>query len=1066
MRNLKNECVRELEESKKLLLTLFFLFLLGTSLFIGGQAIYPNMLKTANNYYQTYHLPDTTVKSDAGFTSEDYTTIKQKAKLTTSYLGYSEFAISDYKQQVTLIRSISESNTQQQKAPYQLKQGTFPRKSGEIALDQKMATIYPLGSKITFIDDLNQQTKKQLKRTTYQVVGFVSSPEFIQTSVRGYSPIGNGEIAFISVILEKDFNLSNKNNLVLTYQATKNKVHYQNPYQQKLFEQTKQTRTTMNQLGIQKMEEAKEALLTKQVDIDEKISDLTAELDNQKMEVSDSEKIITEQKTALEAEKKELSQQLTTLENELISAQATFQQNEQLLTAKIQEVETMTTAIEESETLMAENQNNLEEFTQLVETNQEQLATYQDSLDNDYKKIKQIQNPTQQKDAQQKYDARLKKYQTEQTKVATQLNQLETAKTQFATNEATLSQQNDLLNTALDQLSQLEENFTDSESDYETKLFEKEDIQQSQNELTTTDSEMIADDEQNLAELKETLTQQKAALEAEIKKETSEKNQVDKQIKQMKPPTFSIDHSIENTGYVAYQKELSRLKYMTQILPFIVYGLTLILALVLIVNALRKKRQHSYILKVLGIHPFTIFVPTLLLSTSIALIGLIAGCFIGTYGIPTAVFKLYQKSYLIDHYQFILNYQRLAIALGLTLLTCILPIFYYSVAPFHKKTTKSIHLIGTLVIPITFVVALLFVGMNTLQTVQDNFLNEYPTTLEVKLHTSQNKINNHDYLKILHYYSIKPPSLIHKEDIRLANASSLSLIVPKEKTSIADSLPTKGAALTEKTAANQRLKVGDAIIFYDTRGEKHSLIIEKILKTEQEALYLSATSYEDVFTKQSTFDTLLLALPETLNQTIGTHLLDLDTVEFKGLLYERLEKSAQLSTPTEANNRLATLLLGLPSVTEVHPVNNALQNESFKSLRKLISVFVLIAICLTALTLYSSFYIQLAKQAKESQILNALGFEKQKINASILRKSYPFILIGCFLGGIFGMVLYTLISKKLLLSLPISFSIMNYIWTLLIVFLFSICVIKSLNKSPFNLNKLRATIQNFFLNYL
>lgn len=97
---------------------------------------------------------------------------------------------------------------------------------------------------------------------------------------------------------------------------------------------------------------------------------------------------------------------------------------------------------------------------------------------------------------------------------------METAKTQFATNEATLSQQNDLLNTALDQLSQLEENFTDSESDYETKLFEKEDIQQSQNELTTTDSEMIADDEQNLAELKETLTQQKAALEAEIKKVT------------------------------------------------------------------------------------------------------------------------------------------------------------------------------------------------------------------------------------------------------------------------------------------------------------------------------------------------------------------------------------------------------------------------------------------------------------------------------------------------------------------------------------------------------------------
>lgn len=1054
---------------------MFFLFLLGTSLFIGGQVIYPTMLNTANHYYQTYHLPDATVKSAAGFTSDDYDTLKEKTKPATSYLGYSQFAISDYKQQVTLIRSISATKTQQKKAPYQLKQGSFPRKSGEIALDQKMANIYPLGSKITFLDDLNQQTKNQLKKTTYQVVGFVSSPEFIQTQARGISPIGNGEIAFISVILEKDFNLSNKNDFILTYQGTKNKTHYQASYQQERSKQTKQTSATMNNISIQKMEEAKEALLTKQEDIEAKITDLTAELTNQKTELSDSEKIIAEQKAALESEKNELAQQLAALENDLLEVQATFQQNEQVLIVKTQEVEKMTATIEASEALLEENQTSLEEFSQLVEANQEQLATYQDSLDTDLKKIKQIKNPSQRKEAQQKYDSRSKDYQTELEKVAAQRTQLEDATKQLAANEAALAQQNETLETALDELSQFEERFSESESNYEEKLSEKEDIQQSQNELTTSGSETLAEDEIGLAELKESLAQQKGELDAEIKKETADKKQIDKQIKQVKPPAFSIAGPTDNLGYVAYQKELLRLKYVTQIVPVIIYGLTLLLASILLFNSLRNNRQKINTLKALGIHPVSIFAPALLLNTGTALLGSLAGSLIGSYGIPTAVFKLYQKSYLIDNYQFSINYQALAIALGMTLLVSILPNFYYYVSYFHNSQKKSgpsstqqvFRLIYSVIIPITFVVTLLFAGLNSLQTVQSNFIKETPAALEVKLQTSKGIVNNQDYLKILHYYSIEAPSLVHKEDITLANASSLSLIVPQEKTSTANLLATKGAILTEKSAENHRLKIGDSLIFYDAKGKEHSLIIEKILKMEQEGLYLTPAYYKDVFAKESTFDTLQLKVPATLNQRIGTGLLEVDTVGFKGMIYEPLENTTTSSTTLEdATDRLATLLLNLPTVTEVSQKDTSLQNDSLVSLRKLISIFILITICLTVTTLSCLFFKQLAEQAENSKILTTLGFEKQKIHASILRKSYLAVLIGCLLGGIGGMAIYTTLSKKLVLHLPISFSIMNYIWTLLIIILLSLVVIKLLNKIPFNLNRLPTSIHDFFLRHL
>lgn len=1066
MNKFKNDCFRELQKAKKRLLALAFLFLLGTSLFIGGQAIYPTMLKTGDRYYQSYHLPDATIKSTAGFTSDDFSTIQEQVKLANHYLGYSEFAISDYKQQVALIRSMPKSNAQQKNAPYQLKQGSFPQKSGEIVLDQKMATIYPLGSNITFLDDLNHNTQNQLKKTTFQVVGFVSSPEFIHTQFRGISPIGNGEIAFISVILEQDFNLSTKNDLILTYQTTKNKTHYQTPYQQELSKQARQTRTALNQIGIQKMEEAKEALLTKQADIEEKIADLTAELDNQTTEISDSEKIVSEQKIALEAEKSALSQQLTTIESELTGAQATFQQNEQLLTAKIQEVETMTTAIEESETLMAENQNSLDEFTQLVEANQEQVAALQDSLDADAKKIKQIQHPAQQKEAQKKYESRLKNYQTQQAKIAAQLNQLATSQTQFTANEAILAQQNETLTTALDQLSQLEERFSDSESDYETKLFEKEDIQQTQNELATTDSEMVAADEQSLAELKETLAQQKTVLETEIKKETKDKHNVSKQIKQVKAPAFSIEKATENSSYAAYQKELLHLKYVTQIAPVIVYGLTMFVAASLIFNSLRKNQPHFATLKALGVPPFPIFAPTLLLNTSAALIGLVAGCFIGIYGIPMVVFKLYQKSYLIENAQFLLNKQVLAVAFGLTLLINLLPVLYDSLIITHKQTKaiKQIqHLTVSVVVPITIAVTLLFLGINSLVTIQTNELKEHPTILEVKLHPIKEQTDKPDYLKLLHYYSIEAPPLVHKEDITLTNGSSISLIVPKEKSDLANLLPTKGALLTEKTAKNQRLKRGDSVVAYDAKGQKQVLLIEKILKIEQEGCYLSSAYYQEVFKKESTADTFQLELPTTLNQVIGTPLLDVDTLDFKGKLYERLENPTSVSTPAEATSRLATLLLGLPTVDAVSQTNAALSNDS---LRTLVSVFVLITICITALTIYAIFYHQLASQTNYRQILSALGFEKQKIHASILNKCYPFIMIGCFLGGIFGMTLYTFLSKKIRLNLPISFSIMNYSWTLLIVFLLSLTVITFLNNDSFNLTKLRRTIHDFFLNFL
>lgn len=80
----------------------------------------------------------------------------------------------------------------------------MPEKADECVADADFlaSSGYQIGDKITFLKDEDTEVTEELTQSTFQIVGSVSSPEYISFS-RGSSMIGNGSVSgFISVLPE------------------------------------------------------------------------------------------------------------------------------------------------------------------------------------------------------------------------------------------------------------------------------------------------------------------------------------------------------------------------------------------------------------------------------------------------------------------------------------------------------------------------------------------------------------------------------------------------------------------------------------------------------------------------------------------------------------------------------------------------------------------------------------------------------------------------------------------------------------------------------------------------
>lgn len=205
--------VRKIKSSYKRFISLMFLSILGVGFFVGLKATAPNMIITLDNYLDSRNMHDIEIVGSLGLTYEDILEIEN--------LGFAEeiygiksidhvIKINDYDKNIRVL-SLNKINE------VILKEGKLPENINEIVVDWKFIeqSDYKIGDNLTIEND-------GLKNNEFKIVGIIESPLFYAHEYMGTTTVGNGELHYVSYVLENVFKESVYSSINLTIKNAAN----------------------------------------------------------------------------------------------------------------------------------------------------------------------------------------------------------------------------------------------------------------------------------------------------------------------------------------------------------------------------------------------------------------------------------------------------------------------------------------------------------------------------------------------------------------------------------------------------------------------------------------------------------------------------------------------------------------------------------------------------------------------------------------------------------------------------------------------------------------------------
>ncbi|HHU56517.1 MAG TPA: FtsX-like permease family protein [Acholeplasmataceae bacterium] len=190
-RKLLKNIIREIWKSRSRFLAILLIVALGTGFYSGLRASSPDMIATAENYFDEYHLYDLRIQSLSGFDDDFINDLLENDLITNIEERYEIDYIYDNNQNVCRIIYTKTFKY------FKLLEGRYPDTENEILIS---SDHYVIGDKITIYDK------------EYLIVGKVMSPEYLANNL-GKSLIGDGNIDFYIVVNE--INSGVNNNLYL-----------------------------------------------------------------------------------------------------------------------------------------------------------------------------------------------------------------------------------------------------------------------------------------------------------------------------------------------------------------------------------------------------------------------------------------------------------------------------------------------------------------------------------------------------------------------------------------------------------------------------------------------------------------------------------------------------------------------------------------------------------------------------------------------------------------------------------------------------------------------------------
>ncbi|WP_185963643.1 FtsX-like permease family protein [Dolosigranulum pigrum] len=373
---------REVRGTLSRFLSIFAIIFLGVAFFAGLVATGPVMMETSDAYYKEHNLADMQVLSTGGLVDEDIERLEavEHAVVEPGYML--DVLIGD--NQAVRLFGINDDTVMNQ---YNVQAGRLPESVNEIALDRDLASDYELGDIVQLVTETTENYADHIDQDTFELVGFVDSPLYIEMDNRGYTTIGTGVLNGFGVVQDEVFNLDQYSMLNAQFQDIQKFAFYSDDYEQQLAQ-----RTEMVEEAFGGREEERLGEIRAEADAD--IAEARDEIEAAKQELNEAEQELLDAREELdqgwadyaagrqELERKErdAEMRLQTARNELAAGRERLSREETRLHQGELQLQEASARLNRESARLAKAEQELEAGREAFRAGQAELADAEDKL--------------------------------------------------------------------------------------------------------------------------------------------------------------------------------------------------------------------------------------------------------------------------------------------------------------------------------------------------------------------------------------------------------------------------------------------------------------------------------------------------------------------------------------------------------------------------------------------------------------------------------------------------------------------------------------------------------------
>ncbi|MBC1400763.1 FtsX-like permease family protein [Listeria booriae] len=1064
---------REIAKSKGRFISIFLLIALGVAFFVGLKATGPDMINTTDKYYKSQNLMDLQVQSTYGLNKDDIAILNAISGVKNVQPGYTSDVMLKDSLLITKVFSLPKNDSINK---YTVEKGRLPNKNGEIALDSvnKASQKYKIGDMVTFVNSDGSALKGKFHPTTFTVVGFVSTAQYIEKGTRGASTIGNGRADIFAVVPEADFDAKYYSTAFMTFKNTASEEAYSDGYDTALERNTALVKKALKGQPEARLEAIRADGEAKIKEGQQEIADGQAELDANEQKLNAARAEIDRGWSAYYQGKRELESKLAEGQAEITKNEAKLAKAKQDLEAAERKITDGQAQTEDAQGQLEAAQTELEDGQMTLDENKAQLAMVQrvyDSVRN-YTlgdiPIADIDEETKQEilDNADMLDPELGAYIRDYfdgTLSEAQLNRLK------AEASKQLSEANKMVSEAQQEINRNRQLLADKQSQLAEKKYEleqgKEKLAQGKKEYADGRAQLDAA-KQKLADAKTTgyakLADAKAKLDAAEASYASnlatfnqEKAKAltkiadakkDLQIAQEKLddlalPKYFISDRTDNPGYTEYKDNADRIASLSTAFPVFFFLIAALVCLTTMTRMIEEQRTQTGTLKALGYSNADIITKFLVYGSLASVAGTAIGLAIGFRVFPQIIFVAYGSLYNLPalDISFYWSYSliSLAVALFCTTLTafvsCRAELRENAASLMRPKAPKNgkrilLERVGFIWNRMNFtskvtarnifrykqrmLMTILGVAGCTALLVTGYGLKDSIGDI-VPLQYGQ--IMKYDAVVVLDNNATKTPLQDYNDTIEnTSNVKSAADVSQKNMTVVEKGVANQGATLiTPKSTAN----FSDYIVLRDRKShDPVPLTNQGAVISEKLAKLYSVTAGDSLTIRDGDNNSYKIKVTG-ITETYAMHYIYVTPDYYKQVFNNGPEYNTQLlqlkKTDTKWEDSFAEKLLKNPAVLAVtftDTASNAFGN-TMDSLDVVIIVLIISAAALAFIVLYNLTNINVSERIRELSTIKVLGFYPKEVTMYVYRENIILSVMGILVGFVLGIFLHGFVTS-------------------------------------------------------